>query len=106
MALLYTPAANKPVDAFGSQLFRAFNLKPAAADYPTGGYLQAPGSFGLRNIFFLIPAGGFLGYVPSWNPVTNKLQLFQQGAAAGQLTEVGAGVDLSALTFQVLVLGN
>jgi hypothetical protein len=53
----------------------------------------------------VIPIGGQGGYVPVWNPTTSKLQVFQQSAATSALTEVPAATDLSAYTFNLLVVG-
>lgn len=99
--------------SLGSLRAEQVQLQPAAADYAPGGYLiqgiagstEATGNVGLSKVLFVIPVGGQGGYVPVFNPATSKVQMFQQGAAAGALTEVAAGTDLSAFTFNLLVVG-
>lgn len=89
------------------------NLLPAVSDYPTGGYaLQGiggnpltSGNVGMDKILAVAPVGGQGGYVPVFNPSTNKLQMFQQSAATGPLTECTANEDLSAQTFSLLLIG-
>lgn len=89
-------------------------LQPAASDYATGGYLiqgiggttESTGNVGLDKVLGVIPFGGQGGYVPVWNPATSKLQIYQGGAAVSSpLAEVPANTNLSALTFQLLVIG-
>lgn len=113
MALTITPNAVYPLDTWGSVEVRNVNAVPAASDYATGGYTLTPGSgIALQTIYFVLPNGGQGGYVPVWNPATNKLQVFEQAAiaaapsTASALAEVGAGTDLSALTFSLLVFGR
>lgn len=95
------------------------NLNPAAADYATGGYLiegigettESTGNVGLYKVLTAIPAGGQGGFVPVWNPTTSKLQIFESAAvaatpaAAAPLAEVAAGTDLSAYSFELLLIG-
>ena len=89
------------------------NLQPSASDYATGGYLiqgiggttESTGNVGIDRVLFVIPVGGQGGYVPAFNPATSKLQIFQQSAATGALTQPNANTDLSAFTFQLLVVG-
>lgn len=93
-------------------------LQPAAADYVTGGYgiygqkLAVDGTVtvaqvntGLYEVDAVLPVGGQGGYFPVWNPTTNKLQIFQSAAALGPATQVPANTDLSALAFQLLLIG-
>ena len=86
-------------------------LKPAAADYPAGGYAlsgipPSSGNVGMTKIYFAIPVGGQGGYVWQWNPATAKMQVFQQSAATSALTEVPAATDLSALNSNLLLFGQ
>lgn len=89
------------------------NLQPALSDYATGGYLlqgiggstETTGNVGIDRIKFVVPVGGQGGYVPVWNPATSKLQVFQQSAATGPLTEVSASTNLNAYSFLLLVEG-
>lgn len=85
-------------------------LQPAATDYPAGGYAlsgipPSSGNVGITKIAFVIPIGGQGGFVPVWNKTTKKLQMFQQSAATGALTECTAAEDLSAQAFDLLVWG-
>jgi hypothetical protein len=92
------------------------NLQPATSDYPTGGYAivdevsvvdnpSLNANCDLYRLLTVIPAGGQLGYVPSYVPSTKKLEMYQQNATTGQLQQVPAGTDLSALTFSLLLVG-
>jgi hypothetical protein len=89
------------------------DLIPSTSDYATGGYLvqgiggttESTGNVGIDKVLFVVPIGGQGGYVPVFNPTTSKVQMFQQGASAGALTQVAAAVDLSASTFRLLVVG-
>lgn len=90
------------------------NLKPAANDYVLGGYLiqgvagatEGSGNVGMAKVLVVIPLGSPGGFNPSWNPATGKLQVLTGPAALGGVDqEVAAGVNLSALTFPLLVLG-
>jgi len=90
------------------------NLKPAVNDYVLGGYAitgiagatEKTGNVGIAKVLAVIPIGSPGGFNPSWNPATGKLQVLTGPAALGGVDqEVLAGVDLSALTFQLLVLG-
>lgn len=85
-------------------------LQPAAADYATGGYVisgipPSSGNVGITKVGFCIPIGGQAGYVPVWNPATKKLQIWQDSGVLGQLSEVPAATDLSALAFNLWVIG-
>lgn len=83
------------------------NLQPAASDYPTGGYLvegiggatESTGNVGMDKVLAVIPIGGQQQYAPVWQPATSKLEMWASGS------QVGAGTDLSALTFELLLIG-
>lgn len=97
-------------DVWGRHRLEHVVLQPAAADYATGGYAlsgipPSSGNVGITKIGYVIPVGGQGGYVPVWNLTTSKLQVFQQSAATGALTEVPAATDLSAFAFNLLVVG-
>lgn len=83
------------------------NLHPALSDYPTGGYLiegiggatESTGNVGMDKVLVAIPVGGQQQYSPVWQPATSKLEMWVSGA------QVAASVDLSALTFELLLIG-
>jgi hypothetical protein len=88
-------------------------LKPALSDYTPGGYFiqgiggttEATGNVGLDKVGYALPIGGQGGIVPVWSPSSPRLQMWEQGSSAGPLTEVAAGTDLSAYTFNLLLVG-
>jgi len=81
-------------------------LTPAASDYAAGGYLPAYGSgIAMKTALYALPIGGQGGFVPVWNPTTGKIQMFQQSAATGALTECTASEDLSAQVFSFWLIG-
>jgi hypothetical protein len=83
------------------------NLQPALSDYPTGGYLiegiggttESVGNVGMDKVLTVIPAGGQQQYAPVWQPATSKLEMWASGS------QVAASTDLSALTFELLLIG-
>mgnify|MGYP001607181416 CR=1 FL=1 len=102
--------------SFGNLNGEFVDLQPVAADYPLGGYPLIDGvsvvnnsalkaNVDLYRILTALPAGNNLGYVVEFNTTTKSVVLYQQGAAAGQLTQVATGTDLSALTFRLLLIG-
>jgi hypothetical protein len=91
-------------------------LNDAATAYVTGGYPfvdqstvnnAGTGSVNvdLWKIVGIIPLGGQGGITPVYNLTTKKLQMFWVNALTSALGEVPNGTDLSALTFQLLVIG-
>lgn len=113
--MAYTIKRNADGDvSLGNLRGEIVTLQPAAADYATGGYLiqgiggatENSGNVGLDKVLGVLPLGGNLGYVLIWNPATNKLQVWWTGPAlSGVLAQVPAATDLSALSFQLLVIG-
>jgi hypothetical protein len=107
-------AVNDGNDVWGMKRVLQVQLKPAISDYASGGYLiqgiagttESTGNVGLAKVFWAIPIGGEGGYKPTFNPVTSKVQIFQQSAITGPLTEVLANTDLSGQTFNLLVVGD
>lgn len=89
------------------------NLQPAVSDYPTGGYLIegiggstiSAGTVGMDKVLAVIPVGGQQGYSPVWQPSSSKLEMFYISSAPGAGQQVPASTDLSALTFELLLLG-
>jgi hypothetical protein len=90
------------------------NLQPASSDYPTGGYLiqgiggatESTGNVGMDKVLAVLPVGGQQGYEPVWQPATSKLEMLYNGSSApGSNVQVPASTDLSALTFELLLLG-
>lgn len=83
------------------------NLQPAVSDYATGGYLiegiggnpLTAGNVGMDKVLTVLPAGGQQQYAPVWQPATSKLEMWSGGS------QVAANTDLSALTFELLVIG-
>lgn len=91
-------------------------LQPSTSDYATGGYAINSQEAVLNNsaltancdlykIITVLPTGGQGGYNPKWNPTTGKLQMWQTATANAAEGEVPANTDLSALTFQLLLVG-
>jgi hypothetical protein len=115
--MAFTVTKNPDGDvSFGSWNGELVTLQPSPSDYPPGGYALVDGvsvvdnpnlsaNIDLYRLLVVVPAGGELGYVPSFNSSTKKLAMYQQSAATGQLTQVPNGTDLSALSFQLLLLG-
>ena len=83
------------------------NLQPAVSDYPTGGYLiqgiggstESTGNVGMDKVLTVLPAGGQQQYSPVWQPATSKLEMWASGS------QVAASTDLSALTFELILIG-
>jgi|SRR5579871_7015603 len=73
--------------------------------YPTGGYAIAPSAVGLEQILAVLAGGNLAGYIPSYNQATGKLQLFQQSAATGALTEVANTTNVSAVSHRLVFFG-
>lgn len=107
MALTFKGGPNGAPEVWGKTEIRFYVATPAASDYTTGGYTLTPGQgISLKIIYYVIPLGGQAGYVPVWNTTTGKLQIYQQSAATGPLTEVPASTNLSAESFSLLLIGN
>ncbi len=93
------------------------SLSDSISDYATGGYAIIGGETANTNntpnlincdlwsVLTAIPTAGQQGYEPQWNPTTQKIQIFQNGAANAPATEVPNGTDLSQISFQFLLLG-
>jgi len=90
------------------------NLQPALSDYPTNGYLiqgiggttESTGNVGMDKILAVLPVGGQQGYEPVWQPATSKLEMFYNGSSyPSPQVQVPASTDLSALTFELLLIG-
>jgi len=89
------------------------NLIPSVSDYATGGYLvqgiggttETTGNVGIDKVLFVIPVGGQQGYLPVWQNSTSKLAMFEDSGAVGPLGQVPPNTDLSAYTFELLVVG-
>ncbi len=83
------------------------NLQPALSDYPTGGYLiqgiggstESTGNVGMDKVLTVIPAGNQQQFKPVWQTATSKLEMWDGDS------QVAANVDLSALTFELLLIG-
>lgn len=113
--MAYTVKKNADGDvSLGSLRAEIVTLQPAAADYATGGYLiqgiggttENTGNVGMDKVLGVLPMGGNMGYQLIWNQATSKLQVWWTGPAfSGVLAQVPAGTDLSALAFQLLVIG-
>ena len=88
-------------------------LGPSVSDYATGGYLiqgiggttEATGNVGMDKVLFVIPVGGQQGYNPVWQTSTSKMAMFEDSGAVGPFGQVPALTDLSAYTFELLVVG-
>jgi hypothetical protein len=113
MALTITQSTIHPVDDWGALPIRFVTAKPAAADYPTGGYTLTPGQgiplgapiFGVLHVATAAGASA-IGAVPDFDPVTGKLRMLGTGSAAdAALAELAAGTDISALTFTLGIIG-
>ena len=115
MAYQITKAPDGDV-SFGSWNGEQVTLQPSTSDYSTGGYAIVDGVSVVDNpalnqncdmyrVIVALPAGGQGGYQPVWNPTTKKLQIYAGASAAGPDTEVASLTDLSALSFQLLLLG-
>ena len=89
------------------------SLSDSISDYAIGGYAivsgeqvqngASPSSINcdLWRILTVIPAGGENGYMPVWNPTTQRLQIFQSAGV-----EVSNGANLNPYTFYLLLVGN
>lgn len=102
---------------FGNLNGEFVTLKPAPSDYVSGGYALISGvqvvdnpslnqNIDLYQLIAVLPTGGQGGYVPVFNPTTSKVQMLQQSAATGALTEVPSNTNLAAFSFLLLLLGN
>ena len=100
-------------DVWGRARLERVQLQPAPSDYPPGGYpiqgiggtTEDTGNVGIDKVYFVIPVGGEGGYKPVFNPVTSKLQVFEDSAGTGPLVEVGGTTNLQAYTFNLIVGG-
>lgn len=92
------------------------NLIPASSDYAIGGYLMegiggnplTSGNVGMDKILGVIPCGdndATSAYFLKWNTSTQKLQVFQDSTNGNPMSEVPANTDLSAFSFQLLLIG-
>jgi hypothetical protein len=100
-----------------SAVLEVWNLQPAAADYVTGGYPIPAGSFQLGKIVGAVVIGTnsagatYLGqFVLPTTPLTTpqntiNFKVVYSAGAAGVFTEVPAGTDLSAISWNVLAWG-
>jgi len=103
--------------SLGSLNGELVSLSDSISDYATGGYALIGGETAANNntpnlinidlwrILTAVPVGGQGGYNVVWNPSTQKVQVFQGIAGLGPGTEVPASTDLSAYTFNLLVVG-
>lgn len=112
--MAYSLTKNADGDAsLGNFRGELVTLAPSVSDYATGGYLvqgiagstESTGDIGLSKVLFVIPVGGEGGYSPVFNPTTSKVRIFEPSNAVGPQVEVPAHTDLSAYSFQLLVVG-
>jgi hypothetical protein len=77
------------------------------ASYPTGGYTLDLAVLDMKRIVSIEPVTQ-VGYVIEWNRATSKLMFYKNQATANSnpLVEVTAATNLSAVTVEVLVLGE
>lgn len=98
--------------SLGSLNGELISLSDSVSDYATGGYSIVGGeaynanssltiNCDLWRILTVVPVGGQGGYSPVWNSTTQKVQIFPNNS----LTEATANTDLSAYTFNLLILG-
>lgn len=116
--MAYTITKNPDGDCnLGSLNGEFVTLQPSTSDYATGGYALIDGvsvvdtsslnaNVDLYRVLAAIPASNPSGYVPAFNAVTKKIEFFQQSAATSALTQVPANTDLSAYSFQFLLVGQ
>ena len=99
--------------SLGNLRAELITLVPSVSDYATGGYLipgiggttEATGNVGMDKVLFVIPVGGQQGYNPVWQTSTSKMAMFEDSGAVGPFGQVPALTDLSAYTFELLVVG-
>ena len=56
-------------------------------------------------MLFVAPVGGQGGYAVVFNPTTSKVQVFGDSSSGGAAPELAANTNLSAYTFNLLVVG-
>ena len=115
--MAYTITKNPDGDVnLGSLNGEFVTLQPSTSDYATGGYALIDGvtvvdtsslnqNVDLYRVLAAIPSGSASGYVPVFNATTKKIAMRQQNGTTGQLQEVPANTDLSAYSFQFLLVG-
>lgn len=97
--------STRPTEVEGAR--RVANAKVTFdSSYPTGGEPLTAAMFGLVRLDFVRVHGATEdGRLVRFIPSTSKLQVFQQGAAAGAFTEVANATDLSADHVYVTAVG-
>jgi len=77
------------------------------SSYPSGGYALGAAECDMKKIVSVEPVIQ-VGYVVEWNRATGKLLFYKNSATptSNPLSEVTAGTNLTAVTVEVLVLGE
>lgn len=84
------------------------------SSYATGGEAITAGALGLQEIHFAVISGGDDGYVVQWSKSALKFLAYINGTATATsvvvadtapLSQASSATDLSAVTFDVLVIG-
>ena len=77
------------------------------ASYPTGGYAVTAANCGVDEIYAVIPAGGFDGYVAEFDYTNSKLKFYWTGAGlSGVFAQVTNATNLSAVSGDIIVFGR
>jgi hypothetical protein len=120
MALTITGVEDCRANLGPSQQLRAYQLQPAASDYPTGGYVINATQIALSWLYgavqiavnaagalylaqFVLPSGSF-GTTPAPGTSGNLIVAYSTGSAAA-FTQVPNGTDLSGVTWIFDFLG-
>jgi len=105
MALVYTRVASRP------DLRETVTDVTLDGSYGAGGYAVSNAGLGLlsnadaMDISYSHPTAAS-GNVAQYQPVTNKIMIFEAGTAAGPLAECSAGDITSSHKMRVVAKGN
>lgn len=105
-----------------SMNMRAYQMQPAASDYPTGGYVINASNVDLSELFgawlitqlyatsmyivqFCLPSSSY-GASPAPKPATTiNMVVLQSAGSAAPPVEIANGTDISAFTFDAVFIG-
>jgi hypothetical protein len=107
MALTITnPGTSRDVQGVMGDI--RYTIKDITFDdsYPTGGESCTAANFGLSEIFLVLISQKSDGYVAQYDYTNTKFEIYEAGADAAALDELGDTADASGIGIRVLVLGR
>jgi len=84
----------------------ALVITSGPASYTTGGFTVTVSELSKVHGAVAVTSGGYVASVAGVSDNTVTIAVYENAGAAGPLAEVGAGTDLSGVTFYIFVVGE